>query len=106
MTVAIDTSIIKAYEGKTSGRIKDGNTGITPIATPRGWFAPVRVLCRELNAIMLTVTRKTADIPTANVRTVILAKRETLVPRYNPIAVFRITAKVKIEAANTKEDCT
>ncbi len=40
---AIDKSTITAYAGSTRGSINAGNIGITPMITPRGWFAPIGV---------------------------------------------------------------
>ena len=103
ITAAIEISIIKAYEGKISGSISAGSTGIIPIETPRGWLAPVRVFCKALNAIIQTVIRKTTEIPIKKVSIAMLAKNVNSLPITIPMAVFIMTAKVKRNVVNVKE---
>ena len=95
-----------AYVGNIRGNIKAGNIGTTPMRTPNGWFAPIGVLCRELKATMQTLTRNTSEIPIANVRIAILARRAKLVPSRTPTTVFSVIAKTSKQVAKTNEAFT
>jgi hypothetical protein len=103
---AIEISMIKAYEGRTIGSIKPGETGITPIVSPRGELAPVRVFCNELKAIMQTVIRKTAEMAIENERTTMVASNVRFVLKQIPMATFSAIDGVKTSVAKSREAFT